>query len=104
MEAELSDSISPLLHKIDQTLKAAVGKKFYVTARFPGPNPYFGLFIAHLDPEAVAQYNIRFFETTSTERDPINIRRDGIDIVTDSAHAAERLARHYLTLTPPRAA
>lgn len=104
MEEELTDVVGPLLHRVDQALIAAASRKFYVTARFPGPNPYFGLFIAHLDPEAVTQYNVRFFETTSTERDPVSVRRDRIDIAASSARGAEKLARHYLTLTPPRAA
>lgn len=104
MELELKETIGALLNKVDGAMPRTAARKFYVTAQFPERNPYFGLFVAHLPPEAVTTYDIRFFETTATERDPVTVRRDGIEIVTSSARSAEALARQYLTLTPPRAA
>jgi hypothetical protein len=86
------DTIEKRVHPVDQ--------KYVVTVGFPGENPYFGLFVNGVARAAVTRFEVDYFEQRATGRDVVRVRKDRMEMVTSSMHAARQLSLHYLALGP----
>lgn len=99
LTAALEHQVGPVLDRLDRDLQAE-GRKFVTRIFFPSENPYFGLFVANVEPEAVTRMDISFFETAGGGRDHVRVHRDYVEVISDNWRAVEVLSRRYLGLVP----
>jgi hypothetical protein len=100
LDGAIQTELAPILQRIEQAVQPTHAK-YVVRIQFPKVNPYFGLFVADLAPEAVSRFDIECFETDATDEvDVVSVKRDRIELVASSLLAAQRLSLHYLSLQP----
>jgi hypothetical protein len=104
LDSAIQTELAPVLQRVEQAVHPTHGK-YVVRIHFPKVNPYFGLFVADLAPEAVSRFDIECIETDATnEVEVVSVKRDRIEIVASSLLAAQRLSLHYLSLQPMKKA
>lgn len=101
LERWIRDDFGSLLAALERDL-GCNSAKYTVGVGFASGNPYFGLFVSNVSQSVVSRFEIdlREVEPATGERDVVRIRRDRIDLVTATAHSAERLSLRYLALRP----
>jgi hypothetical protein len=99
LNSAIGNEVAPLMNRIEEIIKPE-HRKFTVGVRFPVGNPYFGLFVANLNQDAISRFDIEYFESDTVEDDVVTVHRDSIVLITSTLRAAERLSLHYLSLQP----
>jgi len=95
----ISETASAVMETIEKRVQP-LEQKYVITVGFPGENPYFGLFVNNVARAAVARFEVDYFEQRATGRDVVRVRKDRMEMVTSSMHAARQLSLHYLALGP----
>jgi hypothetical protein len=95
----ISETASAVMETIEKRVQP-LDQKYVVTVGFPGENPYFGLFVNNVARAAVTRFEVDYFEQRATGRDVVRVRKDRMEMVTSSMHAARQLSLHYLALGP----
>lgn len=93
----ISKTVSAVMETIEKRVQP-LGQKYVVTVGFPGENPYFGLFVNDIARTAVTRFEVDYFEQRTTGRDVVRVRKDRMEMVTSSMHAARQMSLHYLAL------
>jgi len=95
----ISETASAVMETIEKRVQP-LEQKYVVTVGFPGENPYFGLFVNNVARSAVTRFEVDYFEQRATGCDVVRVRKDRMEMVTSSMHAARQLSLHYLALGP----
>jgi hypothetical protein len=88
--------IIPILEKITSVLRTAESKYSLVVDFDKDNNPFFGLFVAKIPPEAVSNFFIRLNLRDFGQSNTVLISESKISINTGSQHALENLALDVL--------
>jgi hypothetical protein len=102
VETSMRDEVGPFLAELERTITTE-HRKYVVTVTFTDRNPYFGLFVTRVNQDLVARFDVTVMERSPTggdTADVVQIRADHVEIITSTAHAAERLALRYLAVSP----
>lgn len=95
---KIKNEIIPLIQDLSEALEPQRGK-YAAKIGFSSANPYFGFFVRRLDLSEVVSFNCDLIESSVGARDQnIKVRKDRIEIVTDSPLALQTLSLKYVAL------
>lgn len=93
----IEDTVTIVVGRIEMALTPSA-KKFVVQVGFPTDNPYFGLFVTDVGAQSVTRFDLDYFETRFHEKDVVRVKKDRMELVTETMLAARNLSLHYLAL------
>ena len=99
---KLNTEIIPLLESFSRFFKPN-NQSFDFHIEFQKSNPFFALYINHLKPESIEDFNVYLHidEYSGTQKaDTVQINKEKICITTQSTNALKELARDFLLLSP----
>lgn len=101
----LEKSVVPAFRKVERAIPPdpdrCLRPKISTEILFDGPNPYFGYFVARVGREAVARFDIEYFERLADDRAGVTIHADRIRFVVENLDFARWLSLKYLALGEP---
>lgn len=93
----IRDTVTVVADRIDSAVEP-LSRKFVVQVGFPGKNPYFGLFVTDIGLHAVTRFELDYWEQRAHERDLVRVKKDRMELITETMYAARELSLYYLAL------
>ena len=101
-EEKLNSKIVPLLEIFRDFLRPQK-TSYTLDVDFQGRNPFYALYIEHLKPEQIDDFNVNLVideYTKGTRGDNVSIKKDKVNIVTSSSNSLALLAKDFIFLSP----
>ncbi len=101
-EEKLNSKIVPLL-EIFQSFLSPQKASYTLDVDFQGRNPFYALYIEHLKPEQIDDFSVNLIvdKYTKTHRgDNVSIKKDRVNIATNSTNSLTLLAKDFIFLSP----
>lgn len=99
-EVKLNREIFPLLEQFSKFFKSE-NQSYEFHIQFTGMNPFFAIYINHLSPDYVKDFQIHLHvKDYDPNADSVLINKDKIRIVTKSEHSLKELSKDFLLLSP----
>lgn len=99
--SKVSDEILPLLSSIRSFL-GADNCAYQLSLQFERQNPFFAIYIAHLQPDQIGEFRVILNHSTHQpdKTDRVEIRKQSLSIQTSSTENLARLANDFILLSP----
>jgi len=96
--AKIENEAIPLIKDVVDVLRPAT-EKYAAKITFSSSNPYFGFFVRRLDLPQVVSFTCDLIETSvGGHKQIVTVRKDRIEIVSDSLLALQALSSKYVRL------